>query len=94
MAVLLIRYRVRHFATWQAVFAEYAATRHAYGARSERVYHDPADPCEVLIYLEWDDPERARLYVRSDELREAMVEAGVIDRPDIWILREVDRPAI
>jgi hypothetical protein len=93
MAVLLIRYRVRQFGTWQAVFAEYANTRHAYGARSERVYHDPADPCEVVIYLEWDDLERARLFVRSDEFCEEMVEAGVTDRPDVWVLKEADQTA-
>lgn len=90
MAVLLIRHRVRHFAAWRVVFVGYAATRKAYGARSERIYHDPADPEEVLVYLEWDDLDRAELFMRSYDLLEEMVQAGVTDRPDVWIVKEVD----
>jgi hypothetical protein len=91
MAVLLIRHRVQGYDAWKAIFDEHAATRQAYGSRHERVFRDEADPGGVLIYLEWDDHERAYLFVRSDELREAMIRAGVIDRPDVWILREMDR---
>ncbi|MGH2530966.1 MAG: LuxR C-terminal-related transcriptional regulator [Thermomicrobiales bacterium] len=32
---------------------------------------------EVLIYLDWDDGKPAWLFARSDDLREAMVRAGV-----------------
>ena len=51
-------------------------------------------PNEVLLLLEWDDLERARLFADSDDLREAMTRAGVTDRPDIWFLEDVGhRPA-
>ena len=90
MAVLLIRHRVRDFAAWQVVFTGDAAARRAYGARRERIYHDPADPEEVLVYLEWDDLDRADLFVRSYDLLEEMVQAGMADRPDVWIVQEVD----
>jgi len=88
MTVLLIRHRVRWYDAWKAVFDEDATARHAYGARGERIFRSVADADEVLVFLEWDDPERALLYVRSDDLREAMVRAGVADRPDVWILGE------
>lgn len=92
MAVLVIRHRIQHFNTWKAVFDEDASARHAHGARHERVFRgDDAD--EVLVYLEWDDIDRARLFVRSDDLRDSMVRAGVAERPDIWILANVDRMA-
>ncbi len=93
MAVLVIRHRVRDYGTWKAVFDEDADARQAHGSRRERVFRDPADIDEVLVYLEWDDAERAQLFARSEQLREAMVHSGVVDRPDVWILKEVDRTA-
>ena len=88
MTVLLIRHRVRHYHAWKAVFDEDAAARHAYGALSGRIFRGVADPDEVLVFLAWDDPERAHHFARSDDLRQAMVRAGVADRPDVWILGE------
>ena len=92
MAVLVIRHQVESFDTWKAVFDEQVTTRQAHGSRRERVFRDVGNANEVLIYLDWDDGERAWLFARSDDLREAMVHAGVIDHPDVWILKEVDRP--
>ncbi len=81
MAVLVIRHQVESFDLWKAVFDEQTTTRQAHGSRRERVFRDVVDANEVLIYLDWDDGERAWLFARSDDLREAMVDAGVIDRP-------------
>ncbi len=91
MAVLLIRHRVRDFAAWKAVFDEDASARQAHGSRHERVFRDDSGADEVLLYLEWDDADRAHLFVRSDALREWMARSGVADRPDVWILKEADR---
>ena len=88
MAVLLIRHRVRQYHDWKAVFDADAAARHAYGALSGRIFRGVSDPDEVVVVLEWDDPERARLFARSDDLRQALALAGVADQPDIWILGE------
>ena len=46
------------------------------------------------MLLEWDDLERARLFVDSDDLQEAMTRAGVTDRPNIWFLEDVERPTV
>jgi hypothetical protein len=92
MAVLVIRHRIQHYDTWRAVFDEDSGARQALGSRRERIYRGDGGEDEVLIYLEWDDIDRAHLFVRSDDLRDSMVRAGVAERPDIWILNEVDRP--
>ena len=88
MTALLIRHRVRRYDHWKAAFDADAAARQAYGARGERVFRGDADGDEVLVYLEWDGLERARLFARSDDLREALARAGVADRPDVWLLAE------
>lgn len=93
MAVLMIRHRVQDYESWRAAFEEDACARYAHGSRRERVFRADADADEVLIYLEWDNADRAHLFVRSDDLREAMVRSGVADRPDVWILNDINRPA-
>jgi hypothetical protein len=92
MPSLLIRHHVADYSAWKAGFDEHAPTRRAYGAQGEWLFRDADDPQQVLLLLEWDDLERARLFVDSDDLREAMNRGGVVDRPDIWFLQDVDRP--
>jgi heme-degrading monooxygenase HmoA len=92
MPSLLIRHKVQDYETWESVFDEHEATRRAKGARGGRHFRSATDPNEVLLLLEWDDLERARLFADSDDLHEAMMRAGVTDRPDIWLLEDMDRP--
>jgi heme-degrading monooxygenase HmoA len=88
MAAMLIRHRVADFAAWMPAFAAEASVRRAHGARQERVLRSSTDPHEVIVLLEWDDLERARLYAESDDARLAMRQAGVTDQPDVWLLHE------
>ena len=94
MPCLLIRHTVQDYSTWKAAFDEHGITRHANGSQGGRLFRDVTDPNEILVLLEWDDLERARLFADSDDLREAMARAGVTDRPDIWFLEDVERPTV
>ena len=94
MPCLLIRHKVEDYPAWKAVFAEHESTRRANGSQGGWLFRNADDPHEVLLLLEWDDLERARLFLDSDDLQEAMTRAGVTDRPDIWFLEEVGRQAI
>jgi heme-degrading monooxygenase HmoA len=94
MPSLLIRHHVADYTAWKAVFDEHELTRRANGSQGGRLFRDAADPHEVLVLLAWDDLERARLFVDSDDLREAMAQSGVTDRPDIWFLEDVDHPTV
>jgi heme-degrading monooxygenase HmoA len=94
MPSMLIRHNVADYAAWKPLFDEHGIARRANGSRGGRIYRSADDPNEVVILLEWDDLERARLFADSDDLREAMVRGGVTDRPDIWFLEDADRPAV
>jgi heme-degrading monooxygenase HmoA len=86
MPSLLIRHHVADYAAWKAVFDEQELTRRANGSQGGRLFRSSSDPNDVLLLLEWDDLDRARLFADSDDLREAMARAGVTDQPDIWFL--------
>ena len=94
MPSLLIRHRVANYPAWKSVFDEHEMARRANGSQGGRIYRSGDDPAEVVILLEWDDLERARLFADSDDLREAMAQAGVTDRPDIWLLEDVGHPTV
>ncbi|MDQ3442983.1 MAG: antibiotic biosynthesis monooxygenase [Chloroflexota bacterium] len=91
MPTLLIRHKVTDYATWQAVFDEQEATRRAHGCQLGRLFRSVSDPNEILIYLEWDDIERARLFAQSDDLREELKRGEVADEPDMWFLGDTNR---
>lgn len=91
MATLLIRHKIADFGAWKSVFDEHQGTRAANGSIGGRVFVSHADPAEVLVLLEWDALERAELFALSADLNDAFVSAGVVDHPDIWMLKEVDR---
>lgn len=94
MPALLIRHKVADYGAWRLVFDEHGLTRRANGCQGGRLYRRAADPREIVILLEWDDLERARLFIDSDDLREALARAGVSDQPDIWFLESVDQLAV
>ena len=93
MPSLLIRHHVADYLAWKAVFDEHEPARRANGSQGGWLFRS-TESGEVLVLLEWDDLERARLFADSDDLREAMARAGVTDRPDIWFLEDVGRPTV
>ena len=94
MRSLLIRHTVADYDAWRRAFDADAGTRRANGSGGARVFRSDADPDEVWVLLEWDDLQRARLFVRSDDLMDLMERAGVTDRPDCWYLEEPDSPEV
>jgi hypothetical protein len=93
MPHLLVRHRVEDYARWRPIFDDHAAFREQYGSRGGHVLRNADDPAEVVMLLEVDDLERAREFVGSDGLREAMQSAGVVDQPDVYFLNDEDPTA-
>ena len=91
MPALLIRHKVTDFETWKPVFDELDATRRAYGCQGSWLFRNDDNPSETLILLAWDDLDRARLYVQSDELRDALNRGEVADEPDFWFLEDTEK---
>ena len=90
MPALLIRHMVADYGAWKPHFDDHGTTRSANGSRGGRLFRSANDPNEVVVLLEWDDLERARLFAISYDLREAMDRAGVTDCPDVWFFADGD----
>jgi heme-degrading monooxygenase HmoA len=81
---------VESYAKWRPIFDEHDATRRDAGAiGTPQVFRSGDDPFEVVVLMEWEELEKARKFVASDELRAAMENAGVTEQPTIIFLQEV-----
>jgi quinol monooxygenase YgiN len=91
MATVFIRHRVKHYAKWKKVFDEFAPTRRAGGETSYLVGHVPGKPNNLCLLFQWDTTANAAKFLKSKELKAAMKGAGVIEKPDIFILEEKEK---
>ncbi len=86
MPYLLIRHKVKDFATWKPVYDGHVLARDAAGLKELQLLRNADDSSEIVILFESRDHEQARAFVSSEDLRAAMERAGVADQPDIFFL--------
>jgi heme-degrading monooxygenase HmoA len=92
MTNVIVRHKIRDWDTWKPIFDEHGATRKAAGSKGCRLFRSAGDPNEVILLFDWDSLENAKRFVESQDLREVMERAGVVDIPDVYFLEEKARP--
>ena len=83
---MLIRHKVSDFAKWKPVYDEHASARQNAGLRDLHLLRNTENPNEVILLFSVEDPEKAKAFAASDDLRQAMQKAGVSDKPDVYFL--------
>ncbi len=91
MVQFLIRHKVKDYAKWKPVFDEHATKRKASGSKGGRLFRSEKDPNEVVILFEWEDLSKARQFAESEDLCKAMERAGVMGKPDLNFLNEIEK---
>jgi hypothetical protein len=86
MNYILIRHKVADFGKWKPVYDAHASARAAAGLKEERLLRNIDNPNEVVLLFLAQDLNKAKEFAGSDDLRQRMQEAGVIDKPDVWFL--------
>ena len=90
MIYIYIRHSVKDYARWREGFDNHAPARQAGGATDEAyVMRDLDDPNDVTVMLGWSDPEKARSFIQSASLKDAMQSGGVVSPPEIRFLETV-----
>lgn len=79
--LMLIRQKVRHFASWKPTYDARDSVRQASGLHNYVLGRGVDDTSVVLIALRADDIEKAKAYSKNPELRQAMQKGGVIGSP-------------
>ena len=83
---ILVRSNVRDYSEWKRAYDAHLSARNEAHLVEKHVLHSAEKPNEVFILFEARDLERAKSFVESADLREAMQKSGVLGQPDIHFL--------
>lgn len=89
MIRMFVRHPVEDFAQWKKVYDDVDDMRKEMGVRDHAVFQAANDPEDVTAWHDFDDMNSARSFAESDNLRQAMDEAGVAGEPTIWFTKPV-----
>lgn len=84
MVRMFVRHKVNDYAAWRKGYDDFEPARKSMGVTGHAVYQLVDDPNDVTAYHDFDSLEAAQAFAGSDELRNAMQNAGVASQPDIW----------
>ncbi|RME68775.1 MAG: cyclase [Verrucomicrobia bacterium] len=88
MTRVFVRHKVKNYARWREVFDSYRKVRRAGGEKSFKVGNIAGSPNNVVILFSWDSVANAKAFFRSKELKAAMAEAGVREKPEVYIFED------
>ncbi len=88
MVHMIVRHKVADYSRWKEAFDAHLNTRKAAGETESRVLLSVDDPREVTLFFDWDSLDRARRFVGSDDLKQAMKQAGVVGDPEVRFLED------
>ena len=86
---IFIHHEVADYTAWKAAFDSSLDWRRNKGECSSRIFQNAENVNEVNLFLEWENLEKARAFIESDELKAKMARAGVKGAPRIDFLNEV-----
>lgn len=94
MVYMLVRHKIKDYEKWKPVFDENVTMRKVGGSEGGRLFRNIDNPNETIIIWKWDTIENARKFAKSEDLEKAMERAGVIEKPDIYFIDEVEKIAV
>lgn len=93
MVTLFVKHPVEDFSNWKVVYDGFGPTRRTMGVTGASVHQDPQNPNMVTVTHQFATMDAAQTFANSSELKNAMMNAGVVGRPDVWITTDVERTA-
>ena len=86
MGAVITRSKVKDFAAWRTIFDSRESQRAAAGLTNARIFRSADDPNEVVVVMDSKDTKMAKDFAGSADLKEAMMKAGVVDIPTVYVL--------
>jgi hypothetical protein len=92
MPYLMVRTRVKDFATWKAIFDQHGEARRQNGSKGGFFFQNADNPNETIFLLEWDGLDKARRFAGDHTVQAVLAQAGLTDKPDVYFLEAVSKP--
>ena len=89
MVTVLVHHEVADYPTWKSTFDAALDFRQKHGEKSYRVFHSAGNLNDLTLIFEWENLEKARAFMASDELKARMAQAGVKAQPRVEFLTEM-----
>ena len=93
MITMFAKHTVNDFDAWKRTYDGFAPVRKKMGVTRASVHRDPRDPNIVTITHMFSGLDAATAFAGSDDLKSAMMKAGVVGMPDIWFAEDVEQTA-
>lgn len=91
MTHVLVIHRVENYAKWKLIYDEDGITRKSKGSKGSSVFHNANDPNHIVVITEWENMEKAKNFAESEDLVTTMQKAGVVGRPAVFYLEEIEK---
>jgi hypothetical protein len=79
--IFMVQHKVKNFAKWEAAYLAHDSVRKAYGITSGVIGRDLKDSNLVYVVDKMDDYQKAQVFAKLPALKDAMMKAGVADKP-------------
>jgi hypothetical protein len=91
MGMMIVRHKVRDYGQWRPIFDGHVEMQRAAGLINPRVYHSAdSNKSEIVVVFDTENTKMAKDFAASADLKEAMMEAGVLDTPTSYFLESID----
>jgi len=90
MGMMIVRHKVRDYGEWRPIFDQHAEMQRGAGLLNPRSIIPPTAISEIVVVFDTEDTKKAKEFAASADLKEAMMEAGVLDTPTIYFLESID----
>ena len=88
---VFIEHEVADYATWRKAYNSFESTQRKMGVTFQSVYQSVDNPNDVFVIHDFATTEKAKAFLASDELKNAMQKAGVKGPPHITITMRADK---
>ncbi|HMD55356.1 MAG TPA: hypothetical protein VKJ65_12465, partial [Phycisphaerae bacterium] len=85
---ILVRHKVRDFSEWERNYEAFQSKRTEAGLTQKHLLRSTGNPNEIVVLFEVADVARARTFAESSDLRRAMLQAGLVEKPDVYFLKD------
>jgi len=75
----------------EVIYDDDGAIRKSKGSKGASVFHNAKDPNHLVVLSEWENIERAKNFAESEDLVNTMQKAGVVGRPAVFYLEEIEK---
>lgn len=86
MGMMVVHHKVQDYGKWRPLFDAHVEKQKAAGLTHPRVYRSADDPKALTIIFDDMDTQKAKGFAASQDLKDTMMKAGVVGKPEIHFL--------